>query len=82
MKQQTLLKAWAAFGIYWFVTLAVLTFSTAGFTPIVILAAISLYIGIILALISAGYLAYEGVKGSQKKSVRVEKGVKAEAPSE
>ena len=73
MKRQTLLKAWAAFGMYWFVTLAVLTFSIAGFTPIVIIAAISLYVGIILALISVASLIYERMKASLKKPVEVKK---------
>ncbi len=71
MKRQTLLKAWAAFGVYWFITLAVLTFYPL--TQIVIIAAISLYVGIILALISVASLVYERMKGLGKTTVEVKK---------
>ena len=76
MRRQALLKAWAAFGIYWFVTLAVLTFSTAGFTPIVIIAAISLYVGIILAVVSVVSLVYEKMRGPKNKPLEAIKEVK------
>ncbi len=73
MKRQTLLKAWAVFGLYWFVTLVVLRFSTVDLPPILIIAAISIYIGIILTLISVASLIYERMKSALKRPVEVKK---------
>ena len=67
MKRQTLLKAWAAFGFAWFVIFTALTFAPQGLQTVVIIAALSLYAGMILAIISAATLLYELIRPRRNK---------------
>ncbi|MCS4537341.1 MAG: hypothetical protein HYY67_00590 [Thaumarchaeota archaeon] len=66
MKRQTILKAWAIFGVYWFVTFAILTFATSAALPVILVAALSLYAGVILAVISVATLLYEIIRPAKK----------------
>ena len=69
MKRQTILKAWAIFGVYWFVTFAILTFAGNAALPVILLAALSLYAGVILAVISIATLLYEMIRPANKAPV-------------
>lgn len=62
MKRQTILKAWALFGVYWFITFSILTFASGATLPVIILAALSLYAGLILAILSIASLVYERIR--------------------
>ena len=66
MKRQTILKAWAIFGVYWFVTFAILTFAASAALPVILVAALSLYAGVILAIISVATLLYEMIRPAKK----------------
>jgi hypothetical protein len=73
MRGQTLLKAWAAFGVFWFITFSLLTFLPQAFAPLAVIAAMSLYVGMILAAVSIVLLTYESLRlllRKPKKKVR------------
>ncbi len=67
MKSQTLLKAWAAFGIFWFIIFSVFTFTSQGVQTVAVIAAITLYAGMILAVISIAFLIYGVLRLPTKK---------------
>lgn len=66
----TIRNIWAAFGAIWFVIFFTLTFVKELMEPMAIIAAISLYAGMILAAFTVVYLAYTLIrrllKGSRK----------------
>jgi len=63
------MKVWAIFGIYWFVTFAILTFATSAALPLILVAALSLYAGAILAVISIATLIYELIRPARKAAI-------------
>lgn len=62
MKITTLRNIWAVFGVIWFLIFFVLTFVKEIMEPVAIVAAISLYAGLVLAAFSIVYLAYSGLR--------------------
>jgi hypothetical protein len=62
VKFSTIRNIWAIFGVIWFVIFFLLTFVKEVMEPAAILAAISLYAGIILAAFTVIYLAYNGLR--------------------
>jgi len=58
----TIRNIWAIFGVIWFVIFFLLTFVKEIMEPAAMLAAISLYAGIILAAFTVIYLAYSGLR--------------------
>ena len=61
MKRQTILKAWAIFGVYAFLILSVLTWAYSGL-PVIIMTAFIPYIGGLISIVSIASLVYEKIR--------------------
>ena len=59
MKHQTIVRAWAVFGVFWFIIFAILTFAPQGLSFVAVIAALSFYAGMILAVVSVAQLLYD-----------------------
>lgn len=68
MKLSTIRNIWALFGVVWFVVFFLLTFVKEFTEPVAMVAAISLYAGIILAAFTVIYLVYNGIGRLLRKS--------------
>ena len=62
MRFSTIRNIWAIFGVIWFIIFFLLTFVKEIMEPAAIVAAISLYAGIILVAFTLIYLAYSGLR--------------------
>lgn len=73
MRSQLLLKAWAAFGVFWFIIFSILTFTPQGFQTVAVIAAITLYAGMILAVISIALLIHGGLRLTRRPKTKPRK---------
>ena len=67
MKRDTLIKAWAIFGVFWFIIFAILTFALQGLSLVALIVALSFYAGMILAVISAAQIIYDLIRPAGRK---------------
>ncbi len=72
LNPSTIRNIWAVFGVVWFAIFFTLTFVKELMEPMAIIAAISLYAGMVLAAFTVVYLSYTGIRKMVKGSRKVD----------